>query len=80
MAWEQGEFCGKPIVVGDKPIDEFNLCLKKIAAEYTDRYERKPTVAEILYSFGMAVSCNSEEYFSDPATADRAIIAIERSH
>ncbi len=78
MAWDRGEFCGQSIVIGDKVIDEFSLALMKISAEYVDRYDRKPTVAEVMYAFRIVLQSNSSDYFSDPMMLANALISIKQ--
>jgi hypothetical protein len=78
MAWDESEFCGQLIVVGDKVIDEFSFALTKISVEYIDRYGRKPTVAEIMYAFKVVMLSNSNEYFSDPINLTNAHISVEK--
>lgn len=51
MAWDELVIRGVRVVVGDVPADEWSGALKRIAAAYEDRFQRKPTVAEILASF-----------------------------
>ncbi|NHZ94452.1 hypothetical protein [Massilia sp. CCM 8734] len=76
MAWDDGDFFGEHIMAGDKPADEFGLCLKRICAAYEDRFERKPTVAELLYSFSIVLRSTPEQYCSDPAAVERMMISL----
>lgn len=78
MAWDQSEFCGQSIIIGDKVIDEFSLALTKISVEYIDRYCRKPTVAEIMYAFKVVMLSNSNDYFSDPINLTNAHISLKK--
>ncbi|HEY0585350.1 MAG TPA: hypothetical protein VGD52_04395 [Pseudoduganella sp.] len=77
MAWDEKEFCGQTVSVGDKSLDEFSLALTKIAIEYVDRYGRKPTVAEVMNAFKIVMMSNSIDYFSDPEMIGRAIISLK---
>ncbi len=78
MAWDEGEFCGQPVVVGDTAYDELSLALTKISTQYIDRYDRKPTVAEIMYVFKVVMISNSNDYFSDPTALSATLITIDK--
>ena len=77
MAWDESEFNGQSVMVGDRPLDEFSLALTKIAVEYVDRYGRKPTVAEVMYAFKVVMMSNSNDYFSDPEMLNRTVIYLK---
>ena len=79
MAWDEGEFCGQAIMTGDKPFDEFALALTRIVDAYLDRYDRKPTVAEALYSFKLVMRANSGGYFCDPATLANICVTVSEA-
>ena len=66
MAWDESEFCGKPVMIGDKTIDEMSLAMKKISIDYIERFDRKPTIAEALYAINIVLLAGAAEYFSDP--------------
>lgn len=65
MAWEEFKRNGLEGISGDKPIDEFALVLKKIAGAYEDRFARKPSLHELLYSLEVVISSNPEAYVAD---------------
>ena len=77
MAWDNGSFCGYGIVSGDKPIDELSIALRKISAEYVERFDRKPTVAEFLYAFKIVTLGNGNEAVSDPENLDKILIELK---
>jgi hypothetical protein len=77
MAWDESEFCGESVLIGDKAMDEFSLALTKISVEYLDRYGRKPTVAEIMAAFNIVMLSNSNAYFSDPEMLDQINISLK---
>lgn len=76
MAWDDSEFCGYDIVSGDKPLDQLSIALKKISLEYMERFERKPTVAEVLYAVKIVMISNGPDVFSDPQHIDDMIIKL----
>ena len=76
MAWENSDFCGYDVVTGDKPMDEFSLCLTKIAKHYEERFERKPLLAELLYAFEIVVIANASDVFSDPGMINNMRIEL----
>jgi hypothetical protein len=76
MAWDNGEFCGYEIVSGDKPIDQLSIALNKISLDYIDRFERKPSTAEILYAFKIVMLSNGPELLSDPDLIDGVVIKL----
>ncbi len=76
MAWDDSEFSGYDIISGDKPLDQLSIALKKISLEYMERFERKPTVAEVLYAFKIAMISNGPDVFSDPQHIDDMIIEL----
>lgn len=77
MAWESGKFGDVVVTTGDKPLDEFSLALSKIAGAYLDRFDRKPSIAELLYAFDLVLRSSPEEYVSDPLMIDFVRIAVE---
>lgn len=64
-------------MTGDKPIDEFSLALSEIAGAYLDRFDRKPSIAELLYVFDLVLRSSPDEYISDPHMIAFVRIAIE---
>lgn len=66
-------------MVGDKPMDRFYLCLKNLADDYADRFDRKPTVAEVLYAMNLSIQCHGDAFFSDPESVPNLLIAINNS-
>lgn len=76
MAWDDNNFCGFDVITGDKPFDEIGICFDKIVDSYEERFDRKPTVAEFLYSFNILMLSNGEEIFSDPENLNNMIIKI----
>ena len=77
MAWDNSEFCGYDIVSGDRPLDQLSIALKKISLEYTERFGRKPTVAEILYAFKIVMISNGSDVLSDPQHVEDMIIKLD---
>lgn len=76
MAWDNNSFCGKEIITGDIPMDIMSLSVDKIAAEYEKNFDRKPTVAELLYAFKIAIACQDEDSISDPESLDEIVIQL----
>jgi hypothetical protein len=56
MAWQEFSHDQFDCYTGDIPWDEFSLALSRIAAEYQDRYGRKPRIIELLYALQIAIS------------------------
>jgi hypothetical protein len=66
MAWDEITVNKVQMWSGDKPMDQFSVCLDKIAAVYVDTFDRKPNLAEILYAFDIVLRANPTEYINDP--------------
>jgi hypothetical protein len=65
MAWEDFNRNGIKGVSGDKPIDEMSLALKRIVNTYENRYERKPSITELVYALETVIISNPTAYVSD---------------
>ena len=78
MAWDEFERDGKKGYSGDAPLDEFAIALKKIAQKYEGRFDRKPTVDEILYSLSKVLGVSAAQYVSDPAGVDFSSLNVRR--
>lgn len=77
MAWDDSIYRGEQVMVGDKPMDEIALTRQQLAIVYLERYDRKPTVAEILHAFSLVAASNAGDYFSDPASVARISISLK---
>lgn len=77
MAWEDSSFFGYDVITGDAPMDEISISLKKIAHEYNERFDRNPTVAEILYAFNIVMISSDNETIKDPENLQNMIIKLE---
>jgi len=51
---------------GDKPIDEMSLALRRIAVAYEERYERKPSLDEIMHALDVVLRSSPADYVCDP--------------
>jgi hypothetical protein len=69
VAWDDFDTGDASGITGDKPLDEFGLALERIAAAYVDRFERKPSVAELLHAFETVLGADPASYVSDPEIA-----------
>ena len=78
MAWEEFERDGMQGATGDAPLDELALALKAIARAYEDRFGRKPTALEIIYSLERLLRATPERYVSDAEGLVDATIRLER--
>ncbi|WHI45854.1 hypothetical protein ACJJIW_11205 [Microbulbifer sp. JMSA004] len=76
MAWDDSYFCGYQIISGDKPVDELSMALRKITVEYTERFSRKPSVAELLYAFKIVIQSLGEDLLSDPENLNSMVIEL----
>jgi hypothetical protein len=76
MAWDNDKFYGQDVLTGDKPIDELSLSFQKIKTDYEERFQRKPTVAELLYAINIVMKADPERFFSDPDSIHHATIKI----
>jgi hypothetical protein len=56
MAWQEFSHNELDCYTGDSPWDEFGLALSRIAADYQERYGRKPRIIELLYALEISVS------------------------
>ena len=74
MAWEESPRQNRTIMSGDKPIDEMALALQKMSTAYEDRFDRKPTVAEILYALEIVLLSDPEAYVCDAAAIETQTI------
>ena len=79
MAWDDFEKNGVTGITGDKPVDEMALAIERITAAYEDRFDRKPTTTELIYTFETVVTSNASQYVSDPNGLMLGSIAIKRS-
>lgn len=81
MAWEDFNHNGRSGITGDKPIDEISLALKRIARAYEDRYDRKPTLVEVLYALEVVLSATPADFLADPDSVrgDFTILPIQRA-
>ena len=77
MAWECNYFCGYEVESGDKPIDEISLALKRVKFEYIERFGRKPSVAELLYAFDIAINSSGDDLLSDPESLHNMILELK---
>jgi hypothetical protein len=78
MAWEQFEQNGAAGYTGDAPVDSFALALRDIAKAYQNRFDRKPTLAEVLYSLANVLRANPAAYLADPDGIDFASLNAAR--
>ena len=62
MAWEEAQRQSRTVVTGDKPMDEMALTLRKLGGAYQDRFNRKPTLPEILYALETVILSAPEDY------------------
>jgi hypothetical protein len=69
LAWDEFEHSGHRGTSGDKPIDEAAAFLRKTSEHYLDRWQRKPTTAEVLYAMSAVLRSNAPRYVADPPTA-----------
>ncbi len=65
MAWEDFDRYGRQGMTGDKPIDELALTLARIAAAYESRFDRKPTIDEVIHALEIVVDADPASYISD---------------
>lgn len=65
MAWEEFESRGVRGMTGDKPVDEWSAALGRVRAAYEERFQRRPTVAEVLHSFQSALFGGGERELED---------------
>jgi len=66
VAWEQFDRRGRKGMSGDKPIDEMSLALRRIAVAYEERYERKPSLDEIMHALDVVLRSSPADYVCDP--------------
>ncbi len=72
MAWEETKRHGETVMTGDKPVDEMAFTLKKLVRAYEDRWERKPSLQEIIYTFELVIQSAPETYLSNPEEIGKA--------
>lgn len=66
MAWDDFEAWGATGWAGDQSIDAMVQGLADLGSAFEKRFDRRPTVAEAVYSFVRAIQSSPEEFFADP--------------
>jgi hypothetical protein len=77
MGWWSVKHSGEELIQGDAPYDILGDTFEQLAQEYEEEWDRKPTLAEIVYAIETVLAASIDKYASDGDELEIVDLAVK---
>jgi hypothetical protein len=77
MGWWSIKHSGEELIQGDAPYDILGDSFEQLAQEYEEEWDRKPTLAELVYAIETVLAASIDKYASGGDELEIVSLAVE---